>query len=142
MGLVLSAIFVGSLGAHAFDSQGSATPALGTERNVWAGVYTAEQAKSGKTTYAERCATCHEGGDQMAPPLAGDDFLGNWENKNLRALYSRIISTMPADNPGTLSEKTVLDIVACLLELNRFPPGSKALETADELRSIKLTLEK
>ena len=54
----------------------------------------------------------------------------------MRALYSRIISTMPAYNPGTLTEKTVLDIVAYLLEANGFPTGTSALERADDLNSI------
>jgi hypothetical protein len=44
-------------------------------------------------------------------------------SNSLRALYSRIISTMPSDNPGTLEEKTVLDIVAYLLERTAFPAG-------------------
>jgi mono/diheme cytochrome c family protein len=115
------------------------------ERSVIAGVYTKEQAAAGKQLYSDVCSACHLenlSGDTMAPPMAGDEFISNWENKPLRALYSRIISTMPVDSPGTLPEKTVIDIVAYLLEVNGFPAGDKALEKADELNAIKVTRAK
>ena len=115
------------------------------ENNVWAGLYTAEQAKAGKQAYSGACASCHLDnltGDTMSPALAGADFLASWDNKTLRALYSRIISTMPADNPGTLTEKTVLDIVAYLLEANGFPAGRAALEHADDLNTIAFVRQK
>ena len=72
----------------------------------------------------------------MSPALVGDEFRATWEAKKLRALYSRIISTMPSDNPGTLPEKTVIDVVAYLLEANGFPSGPAALERPDELNDI------
>jgi S-disulfanyl-L-cysteine oxidoreductase SoxD len=109
------------------------------EKTVGTGVFTEEQAKAGKAAYATACASCHLenlAGDTMSPALVGADFIASWENKKLRPLYSRILSTMPADNPGTLTEKTVLDIVAYLLEANGFPPGSAPLERADDLNTI------
>ena len=115
------------------------------EKSAWTGVYTKEQATSGKTLYGNACSSCHQetlGGDTMSPALAGDEFLSNWQNKNLRALYSRIISTMPASDPGSLTEKGVLDIVAYLLEANGFPAGSAPLETANELRTITMARPK
>jgi mono/diheme cytochrome c family protein len=110
-----------------------------TDRDVTSGVFTRDQAAAGKQLYRDLCSSCHLenlSGDTSAPPMVGDEFIANWENKPLRALYSRIISTMPSDNPGTLSEKTVVDLVAYLLEVNGFPPGSRALEKADELNTI------
>ena len=106
------------------------------ERSVWDGIYSKEQAASGKESFAERCASCHESnGDHMAVPLVGPDFMAAWQGKKVRALYSRIISTMPADDPGTLQEKTVVDIVAFLLEANGFPSGARAIGRADELNT-------
>jgi mono/diheme cytochrome c family protein len=103
-------------------------------------VYTTAQATSGKTLYAQKCASCHDaGGDAMATALEGNEFVAQWENKPVRALYSRILSTMPADNPGSLSEQETLAIVTYMLERNAFPSGNNALERADELNSIMFT---
>jgi mono/diheme cytochrome c family protein len=115
------------------------------ERSVIGGVYSKEQAAAGKKLYSDTCSSCHMenlSGDTMSPAMVGEEFISKWENKPLRALYSRIISTMPSDSPGTLAEKTVVDIVAYLLEVNGFPAGNKALERADELNTIKVTRAK
>ena len=68
----------------------------------------------GREVYKTRCASCHgtdmEGGDHGAP-LKDDHFWGEWEGKTARSLYSRILSTMPLDDPGTLPENDVLKIV-------------------------------
>src|SRR5688572_31888871 len=52
------------------------------------GVYTDAQAKRGDVLYKEQCATCHgdnlEGSGPM-PPLAGKDFLVNWQGKTVRS---------------------------------------------------------
>ena len=109
------------------------------------GVYSEEQAKHGQSVYQAKCAACHgpnqEGGDE-APPLKGDAFWSEWDQETARSLYSRIISTMPPDGPGTLAEKDVIDIVACLLKANGLPPGDKAIQSANELNSIKLARPK
>ena len=132
-------------GALAIAIAGS-TPAQDVaERSVMSGVYSKAQATTGKQLYSDVCSSCHLdnlAGDTMSPPMVGEEFISKWENKPLRALYSRIISTMPADSPGTLPEKTVIDIVAYLLEVNGFPAGDKALEKPDELNTIKVTRAK
>ena len=124
---------------------GSSTAQSDTEKTVAAGVYSKEQAAAGKKLYSDICSSCHQenlSGDTMSPALVGDAFMTQWENKYLRAIYSRIISTMPTDAPGTLPEKTVVDIVAYLLEANGFPAGSAALETANEMNTIRVTRPK
>jgi mono/diheme cytochrome c family protein len=115
------------------------------QRSVWSGVYSTGQAAAGKRLYSDICSSCHLEnltGDTMSPAMVGDEFVAKWDNKPLRALYSRIISTMPVDAPGTLPEKTVVDIVAYLLEVNGFPAGSTALEKADEMNAILVTRTK
>jgi mono/diheme cytochrome c family protein len=145
-----AALAIASTGAASGDrlsigSGVSSTAQSDTEKTVTAGVYSKEQAAAGKKLYSDICSSCHLenlGGDTMSPALAGDAFMSQWENKNLRAIYSRIISTMPTDAPGTLPEKTVVDIVAYLLEANGFPAGSAALETANEMNTIRVTRAK
>ena len=50
-------------------------------RSVWEGVYTNDQAKRGQPLYSQYCGACHGdtlGGGESAPPLAGAEFLSNW----------------------------------------------------------------
>lgn len=105
------------------------------------GVFSTDQARHGQSIFEQRCGACHgsdlEGG-QEAPPLKGDPFWSEWDQQTARALYSRIISTMPPDSPGTLDEKDVIDIVAFIVHQNGVPPGSKAVQSANELNTIKL----
>ena len=107
------------------------------ERTLRDRVYSDEQATRGKTGYDNQCGNCHDGGG-MGPALKGDDFLASWENKTVRSLYSRILTTMPSDAPGTLQEQELLDIIAYLIRANGFPSGDKALATPDELNDIKI----
>jgi cytochrome c len=97
------------------------------------GVYTAAQAVRGKTAYKNSCAACHgealEGAGQ-APPLAGEDFIGNWSGQALADLFDKIQTSMPADRPGQLSAGTNSDIVAYLLSANKFPAGRTELSGA------------
>jgi mono/diheme cytochrome c family protein len=106
-----------------------------------AGMFSKEQTEQGKRAYQKNCAACHgeqlEGGEH-APPLKDDDFWEAWRGKTLRQLYSRIISSMPPSDPGSLSEKDVIDIVANLVRENGVPEGDKAIERANELNSLKL----
>jgi mono/diheme cytochrome c family protein len=124
---VVSAAYV-SLGAQA--------------RGASSGVYTAEQATRGNAVYKEQCAACHgdnlEGSGPM-PPLAGMDFLANWQGKSLGELYEKTQVTMPATAPGTLTAEQAADVVAYLLKVSRYPEGTMALEGRMEaLASITL----
>ena len=56
-------------------------------------IYTAAQATEGAALYAEHCASCHRaamGGLDVAPPLVGPGFLGNWGGKPVADLSTRI----------------------------------------------------
>jgi len=74
----------------------------------------------------------------MGPPLTGEAFWKEWDGKSARALYSRIISTMPADDPGSIAEKDVINIVSFLLQSNNLPGGDRNLQSPNELNSITL----
>jgi cytochrome c len=110
------------------------------------GVFTEAQAKLGQKIYDEKCSACHlaslEGGTNESPALKGDTFTTQWDGKPLRALYSRILSTMPSNDPGSLSEKETLNLVAYLLQKNGYPSGKAALDTPEELNSIRFVRAK
>ena len=115
-------------------------------KSVWDGIYTADQAKRGETAYGANCAACHGDqltGGEMAPPLAGGEFMSNWNGLTVGDLYDRIRTTMPAGNPGKLSRETNADIVAFILAFNKFPAGDHELAHQSEvLKQIKLEAEK
>lgn len=117
-----------------------------TTRSVWDGVYTADQAKRGETAYATNCAACHGDqltGGEMAPPLAGGEFLSNWNGLTMGDLFDRIRTTMPAGKPGSLSRETNADIAAFILSFNKFPAGALELPHQSEvLKQIKIDAEK
>lgn len=102
-------------------------------------VYSAAQAKEGLTTYDRKCATCHDGGT-MGPELWGEDFLKGWNSKDVAALFARIKESMPQDDPGSLTEKEVLGLIAFILQQNGFPSGEKALPGSNELVGMKFAL--
>jgi mono/diheme cytochrome c family protein len=116
------------------------------KRNVWDGVYSADQAAQGKALYADKCATCHGAdltGAEMAPPLVGPTFMGDWAGLSADDLFTRIHATMPANDPGSLSNTQVAQALAYILSVNQFPAGSTALPTDDAgLSQISVTAEK
>src|SRR5712671_6272834 len=99
-------------------------------RSVWDGVYTQEQAERGHSLYNQHCASCHgdtlAGGD-VPPPLAGGDFLANWNGLTVGDLFERIRRSMPQDNPGRLSRQQNADVLAYIFSFNKFPAGKTEL---------------
>lgn len=94
---------------------------------------TEAQAIRGEAVYAARCAVCH--GDHMegksAPPIAGTVFLKkaqalDWTADNLRTV---VVTTMPRDNPGTLSPAQYADVIAFLLASDCYRVGQTAFPT-------------
>jgi len=107
-----------------------ALKAQGASRNVWDGVFTAEQAAQGKALYDNKCALCHGaelGGAEMAPPLAGGGFMGNWAGQTVGDLFTRIHTTMPANDPGSMSNAETALVMAYILSFNQFPAGAAPL---------------
>ena len=111
-------------------------------RSVWDGVYTEAQAQRGEAQYKRDCARCHGDtltGGEAAPPLAGGDFLANWNGLTVGDLFERIRISMPADRPGTLTNDRNADILAHLLRSNQFPSGKTELEhQAEPLKQIRI----
>ena len=120
---------------------GVAFAQAGAEKTIRDRVYSDTQATRGKSVYDMQCSSCHDGG-VMGPSLVGDDFLASWENKTVRALYARVLTTMPADAPGSLLEQELLDLMSYLIRANGFPSGSKAFESPNELNDIRIVRSK
>jgi quinoprotein glucose dehydrogenase len=104
-------------------------------------IYTAAQAARGQTLYTQRCAVCHGPGlegIEMAPSLAGGDFMDRWSGQSIGALFERTRATMPKDRPGSLSRDANADIIAYILSVNKFAPGQRELPgDAQTLNQIK-----
>ena len=95
-----------------------------------AGVFTAEQASNGGGVYSQNCAACHGvnmEGSGDAPPLVGGTFLLKWRSKMVSELLGEILQTMPASNPGSLSEAAALNSTAYILQRNGAAAGQQAL---------------
>jgi len=107
------------------------------------GVYTNDQATRGKAQYGQACANCHMddlSGSGQALPLAGDAFTETWEGQSVNDLFDLIHNTMPQDKPGTLSPDATIDVVAYLLQYNKFPAGTDELkDDPSVLKNIIIT---
>lgn len=115
-------------------------------RTVWDGLFSAEQAATGKALYDSKCASCHGaemGGMEMASALAGAGFMGNWSGQSVGDLATRIKLTMPANDPGILSSRQTADITAYVLSFNKFPAGTAAMPSdAQILGQFAIVAEK
>ena len=102
------------------------------------GVFTVEQARRGQLAYTGPCDRCHgykldgasDDPDMLpAPPVAGPKFLRKWNGRSLAALVEYLRATMPANNPGYLSDAEITDIVAYMLATSDMPAGSETLSS-------------
>ena len=108
-------------------------------RTVWDGVYTKEQAERGKGLYAKECGSCHGDhltGGEMAPALAGGDFLSNWTGLTVGQFFDRVRTSMPLNKPNSLSRDVNADITAFILQANSFPAGTAVLDTKSEMLNM------
>jgi mono/diheme cytochrome c family protein len=112
-------------------------------QDVKTGAYTAAQATRGQAEFAAHCAACHGpelAGSDMAPALQGPGFVANWSGQTVGDLATRIHTTMPMDNPGSLNGKQVADVVAYILQQNSYPAGKTEIPTgADAQGKIAIT---
>jgi mono/diheme cytochrome c family protein len=115
-------------------------------RSVWDGVYTTEQSQRGRTISEAGCVSCHCNqltGNDVGPPLHGSDFRAVWTGKSAGELFDKILTTMPADGPGTLKPQQATDLVSYIFELNDFPSGMNELPSEmSPLRLVQIRSEK
>lgn len=129
----------------AFGLAGAAV-AQNTGKSVWQGIYTADQAERGAGIYAQRCGACHGAalnGTGEAPALVGGEFVSHWDTMTVGDLYDRVRTTMPQNDPLSLTREEYVDVLAFLLKNNGFPVGSQPLDKRSEvLATIGITAEK
>jgi mono/diheme cytochrome c family protein len=120
--------------------------AQGPTKSIWEGIYTQEQATRGQGLYAQECASCHGGelnGGEMAPPLAGGEFLAGWDGLTVGDMFERIRISMPQNAPGSLSGAQNADILAFMFSANKFPVGTTEMpKEAPVLKEIKFEVKK
>ncbi len=97
------------------------TIASADPRTVNDGVYTKEQAKTGEALYEAQCILCHD--KKYFRPV-----LKRWEGQPINILYTVMSTSMPESNPGFLSEKEYVDILAYILSLSRYAAGDTELD--------------
>jgi quinoprotein glucose dehydrogenase len=106
------------------------------------GVYSEAQAERGKAAYGKYCQMCHGeamAGIDTAPALVGGTFLGNWVGQTVGDLAARVRTTMPLNNPGTLSSATSADIISHILRANGYKAGAEELpRNAQILQMIRI----
>jgi len=144
--------FIGGVGPNRVGSgvlmaaRQDSRSASGQERSVWDGVYTEEQSKRGERAYADSCANCHTAGltgSQVVPALVGVDFLTKWNGAMVGELFELVRATMPQDGPGSLSPAQYADVIAFMLNKNKFPGGKTELPAdLDGLKTIRIDASK
>ena len=135
--LILIAILTAAIVPSANAQQTNAAP-----KNIWDGVYTAEQAARGKAEFDQTCSRCHNLaliGSERGPAIKGETFLSHWEKGTVADLFIKIRDTMPEGGPGTLNEETKIDILSYILQQNGFPAGTQELKKdVSSLEDIRL----
>ena len=140
----------GALAAFGREGGQAATPGAkatpGGNKTVWDGVFSTAQAERGAATYKTACSECHGndlGGDGFAPALSGAEFMGNWNDLSVGDLFERIRISMPPSDPKSVTPEQKADIVAHLMNQNKFPAGAAELEPKTEaLKLIKIEAKK
>lgn len=115
----------------AFSALGSYTVVAAQEvKSQWTGVYTVDQARRGEMLYSDKCGSCHGAevtGSEMAPGLIDEAFATKWDDQTLTDLFERIRTTMPQNDPGSLSVQQTADILAFVLQKGKYPAGTQEL---------------
>lgn len=145
LALVTAAIAFSSM---AIGAAGAAQQNPPPKQSVWDGVFTDMQASRGERQYGRACERCHGpdlAGDPVAeiPALSLDSFMTSWSGKTVKDLFDTVKRSMPKDTPGSLGTGAYVDVVAYLLQSNKFPSGSRELpRTPEQLELISIERSK
>ncbi|MEA3246614.1 MAG: cytochrome c [Gemmatimonadota bacterium] len=115
-----------------------AAPATAGPLSTVAGVYSAAQAARGETVFTNVCLSCHVPTDYQ-----GDAFQSKFVGGTAFDMYENIRSSMPQDNPGSLTNEQYTDLVAYLFKLNGLPTRDKDMPAVvDSLKAIRVDAPK
>jgi mono/diheme cytochrome c family protein len=93
-------------------------------RTVNDGVYSKAQAKVGEKLYADQCLLCHD--KKYFRPV-----LKRWDGQPIGVMFTVMSTSMPESNPGFMTEKEYVDILAYILSLSRYTAGDEELDYKD-----------
>jgi cytochrome c5 len=88
--------------------------------------FSTEQADRGRDVFRSRCTECH-----YSSEFSDRSFKFKWRRRSAGDLFGLMSSTMPEDAPGSLRLPQYADLVAYVMRMNGFDPGSGELP-ADE----------
>lgn len=98
------------------------------------GVYSVAQARRGGEVFQKSCLECH-----VPTDYTGDAFQSKFVGGTAYDIYEQIRSSMPQDDPGSLTNQQYTDLVAFLFSLNQFPTRSAELSpVVDSLKAVKV----
>jgi cytochrome c len=147
-----AAVVLSLVGIH--GAAGTASRGQDRATTIWDGVYSKEQARRGEQAYKTSCGYCHKDdltggflddgvGKAVAlagPQAFGSSFASRWKDQTVGDFVFVIASTMPKDEPTSLSLSTYVDIVTYILEKNEVPAGAADLSSdVTGLRGIAMT---
>jgi len=92
-----------------------------------AGYFTQAQSERGREVFQAVCGECH-----YTSEFRGRGFEWTWRRQTVRNLFDTVVETMPEDEPGSLSDRQYIDIIAYILQLNEYPSGGVELRPVDE----------
>jgi ubiquinol-cytochrome c reductase cytochrome c subunit len=100
----------------------------------------------GQKLLAANCAGCHgdkaEGGN-AGPTLSGPDFTNGYKDGNASALYNKISMDMPSSAPGSLTPEQYADVMAYVLNVNKYPAGQAEIpKDGAGLKTVKMAAPK
>jgi len=91
-------------------------------RSTRAGVYSEDQSARGREIYALNCMSCHTPASH-----AGPEFVAKWEGRLFWDLFQYVRESMPKSEPGSLTAREYLSVLAYLLKMNGMPAGPDEL---------------
>lgn len=98
------------------------------------GVYSDAQARRGQATFNATCLSCH-----VPEDYTGDAFQSKFVGGTVFDMYENIRTSMPQDNPGSLTNQQYTDLVAYLFKLNGLPTrGTDLPAVTDSMKAIKV----
>ena len=91
-------------------------------------LYTADQAQSGASLYANECSRCHGARFRAGPPAGG-------ARVTVGDIFRYAQRHMPMEYASTLTDDQYVRVMAALLRQNGFPAGAAELTYDGALRS-------
>jgi mono/diheme cytochrome c family protein len=128
----LAVLLIGFIAARAGAQTGGNQGSQAT-----GGPYTPAQAVKGQSIYSNSCSACHS-----TAKHTGGAFALEWSGRTAFELFDQISSTMPENDPGSLTADDYAAVVAYMLRINGVPAGKQPLPTdRDALRQIRIEIK-